>query len=75
LRGWTVESAGFLHDPPAMTDEERPPHPKDRAPIEEGVIIPADELHRVNDDAPTENVDPVTHDGEVLDKRPTDGPL
>jgi hypothetical protein len=58
-----------------MTDEGRPPHPKDRVPIEEGVIIPADELDLVNDDAPTENVDPVTHEGEVLDKRPTDGPL
>jgi hypothetical protein len=58
-----------------MTEEERPLHPKDRVPIEEGVVIPADELDRVNDEAPTENVDPVTHDGEVLDKRPTDGPL
>ena len=58
-----------------MVDEERLLHPKDRVPIEEGVVIPADELERVNDDAPTEHVDPVTHDGEVLDKRPTDGPL
>jgi hypothetical protein len=58
-----------------MTEEERPLHPKDQVPIEEGVLIPADELDRVNDDAPTENVDPVTRDGEVLDKRPTDGPL
>lgn len=58
-----------------MTDEDRQLHPKDRVPIEEGVVIPADDLDLVNDDAPTENVDPVTHEGEVLDKRPTDGPM
>jgi hypothetical protein len=58
-----------------MTDEERRLHAKDRVPIEEGVVIPAEDLDLVNDDAPTENVDPVTHEAEVLDKRPTDGPL
>ena len=58
-----------------MSDEERLPHPKDRVPPEEGVVIPAEDLDRVNDESPTENVDPVTDQGEVLDKRPTDGPL
>jgi hypothetical protein len=58
-----------------MADEERLVHAKDRVPIEEGVVIPKEDLDLVNDDSPTENVDPVTHEGEVLDKRPTDGPL
>ena len=58
-----------------MSDDQQPTHPKDRVPPEEGVIIPKDDLEMVNDDAPTEHVDPATQDGEVLDKRPTDGPL
>ena len=59
-----------------MTDEhDEQPHPKDRVPPKEGIVIPADELDRVNDDAPTEGVDPLTHEGPVPDKRPTDGPL
>lgn len=58
-----------------MTDDDRGPHPKDIVPPHEGVIIPAGELDRLNDRAPTEGVDPVTQDEEVLDKRPTDGPL
>ncbi len=58
-----------------MTDDDRQPHPKDRVPPEEGVVIPADEIDRMNDRAPTEGVDPVTDDGDVPVKRPTDGPL
>lgn len=59
-----------------MTDEQEPRlHPKDRVPPEEGIVVPADELDRINDDAPTEGVDPATHDGPIADKRPTDGPL
>lgn len=58
-----------------MTDDDRELHPKDRIPPEEGIVIPADELHLVNDDAPTEGVDPVTHEGDLPPKRPTDGPL
>ena len=58
-----------------MSHDERLPHPKDRVPPEEGVIIPKDDLELIADDAPTEHVDPVVHDGDVLDKRPTDGPL
>src|SRR5690606_31959948 len=57
-----------------MTSDERQ-HPKDVVPPHEGVVIPADELDRVNDRAPTEGVDPVNDDADVLDKRPTDGPL
>ena len=67
--------AAFLQHPPRMTDEERQPHPKDVVPPHEGIIFPADELDRVYDQAPTEGVDPVTDDSDVLDKRPTDGPL
>ena len=58
----------------AMTDEERSLQ-ADEVPIKEGVVIPQDDLELVNDDSPTENVDPITDDGDVLDKRPTDGPL
>ena len=58
-----------------MTDDRRELHPKDRVPPEEGIVIPADELDLVNDDAPTEGVDPVTHEGDLPPKRPTDGPL
>lgn len=59
-----------------MTDEQdRGVHPKDRIPPEEGIVVPADELDRVNDQAPTEGVDPVRREGDVPDKRPTDGPL
>ena len=58
-----------------MTNDERQPHPKDVVPIREGIIFPLDELDRVNDRAPTDGVDPVTDDADVLDKRPTDGPM
>lgn len=58
-----------------MADEHREPHPKDRVPPEEGIVIPAHELDLLNDDAPTEGVDPVVDDEPVLDRRPTDGPL
>ena len=58
-----------------MTDEERRPHPKNLVPIDEGIIFPVDELDQVNDQAPTAGVDPVTDDADVLDKRPTDGPM
>ncbi len=56
-----------------MTDE--PPHPKDRIPPEEGIVVPADELDRVNDQAPTEDVDPLDREEALPPKRPTDGPL
>ena len=58
-----------------MTNEERQPHPKDVVPIHEGIIFPVDELDWVNDQAPTEGVDPVTDHADVLPKRPTDGPM
>lgn len=61
-----------------MTDEapERAqPHPKDRVPPEEGVVIPADELDRVNDRAPSEGEDPLDHERGLPPRRPTDGPL
>ncbi len=58
-----------------MTDEERQPHPKDRVPPEEGIVVPADERELVNDQGPADGVDPVTHEGEVPERRPTDGPL
>ena len=60
-----------------MSDQREPtPVPaKDRLPPEEGVVVPTEDLHLVNDHAPTEGVDPVADDGEVLDKRPTDGPV
>lgn len=59
-----------------MTDQQDPGvHPKDRVPPEDGIVVPADELDRVNDQAPTEGVDPVTDEGPIPDKRPTDGPL
>ena len=58
-----------------MTSDDRQPHPKDVVPPHEGVIIPTDELDQLNDRAPTEGVDPVNEDADVLDKRPTDGPL
>ena len=58
-----------------MTTDERQPHPKQVVPPHEGVVIPADGLDQVNDRAPTEGVDPVEGDADVLDKRPTDGPL
>lgn len=57
-----------------MTSDERQPHPKDVVPPHEGIIFPLDELDRVNDRAPTDGVDPVD-DADVLDKRPTDGPM
>ena len=58
-----------------MTDAKCQPHPKDVVPIHEGIIFPVDELDRVNDQAPTEGVDPVTDDADIQDKRPTDGPI
>jgi hypothetical protein len=59
-----------------MTDEQKPRrHPKDRVPPEEGIVIPAEELERVNDRMPAENVDPAAHEGPIPAKRPTDGPL
>ncbi len=67
-------TAEILHGTRTMQDHDRLPE-KDRVPVHEGVVIPKDDLDQVNDDAPTENVNPVTDDGEVLDKRPTDLPL
>jgi hypothetical protein len=70
-------TAAFLHDAGGMSDQREPSasHEKDTVPPEEGVVIPADDLDALNDDAPTEGVDPVTNESDVLDKRPTDGPL
>ena len=49
---------------------------KDRIPPEEGIVIPADEMDRVNDRAPTEGATTEQHDvGEPPPKRPTDGPM
>ena len=58
-----------------MTDEAPQPHPKDRVPPEEGIVIPADELDRVNDRAPSDDADPLEHDRDLPPRRPTDGPL
>lgn len=63
-----------------MTDDTREPrlrepHEKDRVPPEEGVVVPADELDRVNDRAPSEAADPLEHEGDLPPRRPTDGPL
>jgi len=58
-----------------MTDDKREPHPKDLVPPSEGVIVPVEDLHLVNDRSPTAGVRPVTDDARVLDRRPTDGPL
>ncbi len=67
-------TAEILHVAHTMQDHEQLPE-KDRVPVHEGVVIPKDDLDLINDDAPTEGVDPVTDEGVVLDKRPTDGPL
>jgi hypothetical protein len=59
-----------------MTDDDRQPHPKDVPPPKEGVIHPAADLDTIADDSPTEGADPIRQpDAEILDKRPTDGPL
>ena len=67
--------AALLQSSRRMTKDKRQPHPKDVVPPSEGIIIPVEELHLLNDRAPTAGVDPVTDEEPVLDKRPTDGPL
>jgi hypothetical protein len=59
-----------------MTTDDRSPHPKDVPPPKEGVIHPAQTVDAIADDSPTEGADPIRNPGEeILDKRPTDGPI
>jgi hypothetical protein len=59
-----------------MDPQNDQPHPKDRVPITEGIIRPAERPELINDQSPTETADPAAHGtDDVLPKRPTDGPL